>query len=197
MVKTVALPAYERLHQLFEIVPIAEFEFGIQSGLVWKVNRGGRKVGSVAGSKRPDSRKPDRFDWRVAVDDRGYLAARVIYLMATAVDPGELTVDHIDRNSLNNNIDNLRLADNFLQGHNRNQGGNNTSGATGVYRHKAAGKWCAAIRYSGRNIYLGIFTCIIEAASVYNAKAIELGFADLGKPLNDLNALTCDCELHR
>ena len=198
MAKTVALPAYERLHELFEIVPIAESEFGIQSGLVWKVNRGARaRAAGVAGTKVPHLKQPNRFDWHVGVDKKYYLASRVLYLMANGVDPGELTVDHIDRNSLNNNIDNLRLADRLLQVHNQNRRSNNTSGATGVCWHKAIGKWNAQLSYGDRNRSLGYFSCLIEAASVYNAKTIEQGFDKLGKPLNDLSALTCKCELHR
>jgi hypothetical protein len=198
MAKTLALPAFECLHELFEIVPIAESEFGTHSGLVWKVNRGTRgRAGSVAGSKKPSLITPGRFDWRVRVDGRDYLVSRLIYFMAYEVDPGELTVDHFDRNSLNNNIDNLRVADRLLQVHNRNQQSNNSSGATGVCWHKAARRWQAQLSYGGRRRFLGYFDCLLEAASVYNAKTIEQGFDKLGKPLNDLSALTCNCELHR
>jgi len=198
MAKTIALPAYERLHELFEIVLIAESEFGIQSGLVWKVSRRGRaRKGSVAGSKVSNFKQPSRFDWLVGVDRKIYLASRVLYLMANGVDPGELTVDHEDQNSLNNNIWNLRIADHVLQKHNQKQRSTNTSGATGVYWNKRAKKWLAQLRYDGRRRSLGYFTCKIEAAHVWNEKVIELGFDKLGKPLNNLSELTCNCELHR
>lgn len=189
MAKTVALPAYERLHELFEIVPIAESQFGTHSGLIRKVSRGGQRRGSVAGHPRPNSRCPDRIDWVVSVDDTDYLVSRILFVMDQGYDPGELTVDHRDRNPLNNNVGNLRLADHVLQNNNQKQQSNNTSGVTGVSWDKRKKKWRVMLSYDGRNRHLGYYTCSIEAACVYNDKVIELGLDKLGKPLNDLDAL--------
>lgn len=148
----------------------------------------------MAGTKKPDPRKPDRFDWAVEVEGKKYLASRVIYLMASGVDPGEFEIDHEDRNSLNNNVGNLRLFTSSPQQHNRKPPSSNTSGAVGV--HWDNGKWRARLWHEGEHFYLGRHTCKIKAAHAYNNKVIELGLDKIGKPLNDLEAIACDCKKH-
>ena len=196
MYKILALPAYKRLHELFEIIPITESEFGIQSGLIWKVTKAGRRKGAVAGSPVPNSKHPDRIDWMVQVEGRKYLVSRVLFFMSQGFDPGELTIDHKDRNSLNNNISNLRLANRVQQQHNRGRQSNNTSGATGVYWNKQTKKWKATLVYDNRSQHLGYYTCLIEAANAYNDKLVEPGLSEFGKPLNDIGTLSCHCAKH-
>ena len=190
----IPLPPLKRLNELLEIKPIDPSQFEIQSGLVWKVDRGGTaRAGSVAGSKVPNSKAPGRFDWKVKVDGRHYFVSRVIYFMANGEDPGELTVDHEDQNPMNNNVGNLRLGTELIQENNQGLRKDNKSGAKGVFRVKS-GKWEASLGYKGKRLYLGRHTCKIEAARVYNDKAIELELDKIGKPLHDLEALKCGCE---
>jgi len=194
MPKPIALPPIQRLNELLEIVPIAPSQFGIQSGLLWKVNRGNRgKAGSTAGYKRPHSGTPGRFDWTVMVDGRKYLASRLIYFMANGEDPGELEVDHEDQNSLNNNVWNLRLGTQLIQKHNQGLRIDNTSGAVGVAWDKRSKKWQAQLKYERESFWLGRHTCLIEAARVVNDKILELGLDKIGKPLIDLESLECSC----
>jgi hypothetical protein len=194
MTEPIPLPPIERLNELLEIVPIAESQFKIQSGLVWKVDRTNRtKAGSVAGTRNPDSKTPGRFDWRVRVDERQYYVSRLIYFMANGVDPGELEVDHEDWNPMNNNVWNLRLLTSSPQKHNRRPQSNNKSGVVGVCWHKKAKKWKAELMYKGEKFYLGLHTCLIDAARVWNNKIIELELDKIGKPLHDTTKLTCTC----
>jgi hypothetical protein len=146
----------------------------------------------VAGSKRPDLNKPGRFVWKVGVDGRYYYVSRVIYFMANGEDPGEFEVDHEDQNPMNNNVGNLRLGTELIQKNNRRMQSNNTSDAVGVSSTKN-GKWKSRLGYKGEKFYLGVHTCLIEAARVYNDKVIELELDKLGKPLNDLEDLKCEC----
>jgi len=192
MTKHKPLPPLERLNELLEIVPIAPSQFEIQSGLVWKVSRGSQKAGNVAGTKRPNSETPGRFDWRVGVDGRYYYVSRLIYFMANGVDPGELEIDHEDRNPMNNSVVNLRLGDDSLQGHNKKLRSDNTSGVKGASWHKS-GRWQAELTHKRERFYLGLHTCLIEAARVLNNKILELELDKIGKPLHDLEALNCDC----
>jgi len=190
----IPLPPIELLNERFEIKPIDPSQFKIQSGLVWKVNRGTRgRAGSVAGTKSPNLKTPSRFDWSVKVDGRQYYVSRVIYFMANGVDPGELEVDHEDQNPMNNNVWNLRLLTSSPQKHNQGPRKDNTSGAVGVSWHKS-GKWETRLSYKGEDFYLGRHTCKIEAARVYNDKIIELELDKIGKPLHDLETLKCDCD---
>jgi len=56
--------------------------------------------------------------------------------------PTEITVDHINRNGLDNRKSNLRLVD-WIQNINRGIKSNNTSGVTGVSYYKNPGTWVA------------------------------------------------------
>ena len=76
--------------------------------------------------------------------------------------------DHIDRNGLNNQRNNLREATKSQQRANQNLRSNNTSGYKGVCWHKKAKKWVAQIRVNKKYIYLGLFTNIKDAARAYN-----------------------------
>jgi hypothetical protein len=85
-------------------------------------------------------------------------------------------LDHINRNGLDCRIENLRPATHSQNGINRIFQKNNTSGYKGVYWHKKAEKWCAAIRVNNKTIYLGLFDVIEEAAKTYDVRAlVEFG----------------------
>jgi len=109
-----------------------------------------------------------RKDWRVAIDGKLYQASRIIYFMAHGVDPYPMEVDHKDRNSLNNNIDNLRLGDSMLQKQNRGMQSNNTSGVKGVGWHKQRSKWRARIMVENKEKHLGLYATFKEAAEARN-----------------------------
>lgn len=86
----------------------------------------------------------------------------------------KLHVDHIDRNPLNNCIENLRMATCRQNGINRPRQKNNTSGYKGIIWVKTHKKWCAKIKYNQKNIHLGYFDNIENAREAYNTKAKEL-----------------------
>lgn len=73
--------------------------------------------------------------------------------------------DHIDRNKLNNQRDNLRLVD--KSSNNLNQPVRKPygrSGVTGVAWHAAAGRWQAVVRRNRVTHYLGLFDSVQDAA---------------------------------
>lgn len=190
MPKFKALPPLERLNELLEIVEIPPDKYGVWSGLVRKVSRGGQWAGSRAGCLFRRKNKPDRLDWVVGVDGAHYYSSRVIYYMAYGEDPGDAQIDHKDRNTLNNNSWNLRLDVNAeIQEVNKGVQKNNKSGVVGASWDKGTGKWKAEVK--GK--YLGLFTCKIEAAHAVNKKWRELGWLELGRKLNDLETIECDC----
>ena len=195
MSKHKPLPPLERLNELFEVVPIEPPQFGVQSGLIWKVRRGNRRAGSVAGSLHPSTNKPGRFDWRSSVSYQNYFVSRIIYFMVSGVDPGVLEVDHEDRNPFNNNAENLRLGCKSLQTHNQSIRKNNTSGVVGVCWSKPHSKWVVRLANNNESLSLGYFTCKVEAARTYNKKVLDLGLDKLGKPLNNLEVINCGCSV--
>lgn len=84
--------------------------------------------------------------------------------------PNGFEVDHIDRNGLNNQKSNLRLATRAQNLANRGKlGKNKSSKYKGVCRHK--NKWQASIKTSGEQIYLGRYETEEAAAMAYNYAA--------------------------
>lgn len=98
-------------------------------------------------------------------------------------------VDHKDRNSLNNQKSNLRMANDHQNGANRDANKNNTSGFKGVTWSKAARKWQAQIMVNRKPNYLGLFEDPKSAARRYDQEAIKLfeEFAASNKQLGRLN----------
>ena len=75
-------------------------------------------------------------------------------------------LDHINGNKTDNRIENLREANAYQNTRNAKRRSDNTSGIKGVYFHSQSGKWTACIRTGGRQITLGRFSDINEAAKV-------------------------------
>jgi hypothetical protein len=168
------LPSIDTLRDHFRVVPIERI--GIDSGLVWvKPTASCKDPGDLAGCLVSHS-KQDRHDWKVVFNYKRYYVSRVIYAMYHGIDPGPLTVDHIDRNPLNNSIDNLELVDRAVQNRNRRLFRSNTSGARGVSWSEHCRCWTAQINSEGELVRLGNFDCKIQAAIAYN------------------EALRCECE---
>jgi rRNA processing protein Krr1/Pno1 len=73
-------------------------------------------------------------------------------------------IDHINGDTSNNNIDNLRIVNNQQNQYNRNR--------NGYCYHKLSKKWQATIRFDNKTKYLGIFNTEEEARQAYQtAKA--------------------------
>lgn len=89
--------------------------------------------------------------------------------------------DHKDHDGLNNQKNNLRIANHSQNQANRKSFKNSSSKYIGVCWKKAAKKWQAAIYQNGSNKHLGSFINESEAAIAYNeaAKIIHGEFANL------------------
>ena len=139
--------------------------------LYWNVPRSGVKFGSLAGSLREDGYRDIR------VDGRAYRAHRLIFLYHHGYLPKML--DHIDRDTSNNDINNLRETTQSQNGMNRKKSksynGKPTSSIyKGVYWSKRAGKWQVAIQINWITRYIGCFVSEADAARAYNIEAIKL-----------------------
>ena len=78
------------------------------------------------------------------------------------------SVDHIDRNILNNRPNNLRWATKREQQNNQGVYSTNTSGVSGVFWNKATNKWHVQLRENGEQKHFGRFADKDEAIKVRN-----------------------------
>ena len=84
-----------------------------------------------------------------------------------------IQVDHIDRNPLNNQKNNLRIVSVTENNRNIALSKRNTSGYKGVSWHKTANKWTVRIHYNGKYHSCGLYDNVKDAARAYNEKALE------------------------
>jgi hypothetical protein len=85
--------------------------------------------------------------------------------------PGE-SVDHVDRDRLNNRRANLRKATKGQNAMNHGLRADNTSGFRGVEFHPPSGRWRAYLTVNNRTTFLGSFATADEAVQVRDAAAV-------------------------
>ena len=102
-------------------------------------------------------------------------AHRVVWAIHHGSWPSEM-IDHINGDASDNRIENLRDATPQENSRNQKRRRNNTSGVLGVNR--VDGKWRAQIHHNGRNLTLGRFSTIEEAAAARKEAETMLGYHD-------------------
>lgn len=138
-----------------------ELLFIDESGaLRWRVARGMKKAGSLAGSLKADG----YID--ICIAKKTYGAARVVWLLTHGEWP-KLLIDHINRDKSDNRIENLREA-NYAQSSANRDMPLGTLNLKGVTPHPC-GKYQAQIKHRGKGYYLGLFPTSEEAAEAYRA----------------------------
>lgn len=134
--------------------------------LYWKSDRNGSvKAGSKAGCLKKSDNK-----YRVIISNKSYLCSRIIFLWHHGYLPE--FVDHENRDTSYNFIDNLRAASRSDNNKNRKSFKNASSKYLGVYFRKDLNKWGAKIQTNKVNRHLGIFENEIDAAIAYNNAAL-------------------------
>lgn len=133
--------------------------------LKWKVNRGRVKVGDTAGT-------PMTTEWghtylKVRCCGEQYLVHRVIWQMFNGEIPEKMVIDHIDGNTMNNKIENLRLCTNTQNAQNIHHGRGKYSTKKGVSFSKKQNKFVAQININGKNTWLGSFDSEEDAFLAY------------------------------
>lgn len=88
--------------------------------------------------------------------------------------PPDKFTDHIDRNKLNNQRNNLRICTQTENNQNNPKQKTNTSGYKGITWEKQRKKWIAQIRHKNKRLKIGRFNTKEEAALAYNKAAAKL-----------------------
>jgi hypothetical protein len=125
-----------------------------------------RYVGQPAGCVKAGRR-------HVAVFKRQYLAYRLVWLWTYGEWPDEY-VDHIDGNSANDRIENLRSVSHAENCRNVKHKRRSLDLPMGVYRHRE--KYTARLNANGKNQYLGLFETVGEAHAARLAALSVYGF---------------------
>ncbi len=124
------------------------------------------RIGDIAGSL-------DAGYIRLKLNGKTYRAHRLAWLYVYGYEPINL-IDHIDRDTANNRIANLREATSAENQQNRNKQNNNTSGFTGVHLEKRSGKYVSYIKINYKRKWLGLYTTAEEAHQAYLKAKAEL-----------------------
>lgn len=153
--------------------PVTRFEYEVSTS--GRVRRGGRIIKGQIVEKRHLIhlwRGGFRYCFRIAS----------LVALAFIPNPNNLPeVDHIDRNSLNNFVGNLRWADRSLNTANTRR--KSKLGYKGVSYQQHAKRFKAKIKYNQKQYHLGYFKTAKEAANAYNeaARALWGEFACLNR----------------
>jgi len=154
--KPKSLPALDTISSLFA--------FDAETGKF--THRAGRRAGKVAGETAGSP--PYR---RLAIGGTFYYAHRVAWVLITGDDPGEMQIDHINGDRLDNSACNLRLSTNAENCRNSKTPKDNTSGFKGVSWDKSKNRWQAKITINGEQKMLGRFDNPNDAYAAYCSAA--------------------------
>lgn len=124
-----------------------------------------------AGKKALHSVMPIGYRGGSIYDQKAY-AHRIIWLWMTGENPK--TIDHKNGIKIDNRWENLRNITQKQNTRNQTRRNTNTTGHTGVFRHR--GKYKAQIMIDAKTYHLGVFDDILDAARAYKEAAIKAGF---------------------
>lgn len=110
--------------------------------------------------------------YMVRIDRTLYPRARIVFLIHYGYMPK--IVDHINRDTLDDRIENLRAATRTQNQANAKRRKHCQSGYKGVARSRNGSRWHARIRKDGKCIHIGTYDSPAEAHAAYVAKAKEL-----------------------
>jgi len=131
--------------------------------LFWKINPGPWKnlKDKEAGYLNSEKRRV------IKSNGKSYKTHRIIWMMHYGEIPKHLTVDHINRDRLDNRIDNLRLATATQQSHNTKAKGYSLSGPS----------YQVTVGMNGKNKYIGKYGTECAARLAYLMEKLQWNLA--------------------
>lgn len=151
-------------------VEVLKRTFSINNGcLIWKRPNLVAFTGRIAGTELLTGYISVIFTWNG--HRHAFLAHRAIWAMTYGEWPTK-SIDHINRDRVDNRPENLRLASAAENGRNRAKNKNNSSGYKGVTWDAAHGKWRSSITVNRKTKYLGLFERAEQAHRAYTDASI-------------------------
>jgi len=130
--------------------------------LFWKSHSNSTLIGKECGHDAKIGYRVLKFN------SKNYLAHRIVWLLNNNSWPPEgKMLDHINGDTLDNRIENLRLVNYGQNALNKKFYANNKSGARGVHWDAQSKKWKAQIKFNKKVKSLGRFDTVEEASEVY------------------------------
>jgi hypothetical protein len=146
-------------------------ETGVFTRLTRPANR--TKIGEIAGYKQiHHTGKTYRL---VRLNGKQYQQHRLVFLYMNGAFPSD-EVDHISGDGTDNRWVNLRAVDRLENKKNVKRQCNNTSGIVGITWSKQSRKWRARIQINQKDISLGYYDNIFDAACARKNAQIKYGF---------------------
>lgn len=135
--------------------------------------------GQVALVDDEDFEYLNQWNWYVsrsgyAVRTHGIFRKTILMHRLISNTPDGYETDHIDRNRLNNQKNNLRVCTVSENQHNKGMNSDNKSGYKGVSWDAKNNKWRASIRYNNKTYNAGRYETAEEAAGAYDEMAVKL-----------------------
>jgi len=149
-----------------------QIDIDTETGIMtWKEYKNGRKMSKVGFTRKDGYSK-------ICINGRQYYQHTIAWLLYYGEMPA-FNIDHINGKDCGNGVWNLRVATQQQNCSNRGSTYNKKIIYKGVYT-TLYGRFIAKIQFNGKSNYLGTFNNPIEAAIIYDAKAIEL-FGEFAK----------------
>jgi len=144
---------------MIDITQVHKYIFDDDGKLVWKCKKAHaiHNIGDEAGTTNKRGYKI------VVLNKKHYRIHKIIWFIHYGDWPE--TIDHIDGNTSNNRIENLRKVSLAQNAMNRKIAKNNTSGITGVYFCSTWKRWKAEIKFHSKKVNLGSFDSFEDAVN--------------------------------
>lgn len=140
--------------------------------VAWNKKNAGNRAGSILTNKRTGYKNR-----QITLLGKRRLEHQVVWLYVKG-HPIPTEIDHINQDATDNRWSNMRASNHSLNGRNSTKKSTNTSGITGVYWHKRAGKWLAYCTCNGECNYLGLHADIKNAEKAVKEFRKDNGFYD-------------------